>query len=147
MHISTKCSIAVHCLIFICEYGQTTKVTSDLLALSTGINPVTIRNIVSALKKEEILSVKLGTGGTTVNCPLNEITLYRIYKSVEPDFLSKLIGIHNTPSPFCLVGRNIPQVLDTSYGKIRNELRQCLQSITLEQILEDYHNLEQKELQ
>ncbi len=45
MHISTKCSVAVHCLIFVFEYGETQKVTSDLLSLSTGINPVTIRKI------------------------------------------------------------------------------------------------------
>ena len=63
MHISTKCSIAVHCLIFISEYGKTRKVTSKLLSLSTGSNPVTIRNIISSLKKEGILSVKSGTGG------------------------------------------------------------------------------------
>ena len=52
MHISNKCSIAVHCLIFIFEYGTEKKVTSELLSLSTGCNPVTIRNILSALKKD-----------------------------------------------------------------------------------------------
>lgn len=81
MHISTKCSIAIHCLIFINEYGETQKVTSNLLSLSTGSNPVTIRNIISSLKKEGILSVKFGTGGATLNCPLEDITLYRIYYS------------------------------------------------------------------
>ena len=40
MHISNKCSIAVHCLIFIFEYGTEKKVTSELLSLSTGCNPV-----------------------------------------------------------------------------------------------------------
>ena len=62
MHIS-KCSIAVHCLIFINEYGKEKKVTSELLSLSTGCNPVTIRNIISALKKDGIIDVKSGTGG------------------------------------------------------------------------------------
>lgn len=51
MHISTKCSVAIHCLIFIYEYGENKKVTSDILSLSTGSNPVTIRNILSSLKK------------------------------------------------------------------------------------------------
>lgn len=51
MHISTKCSVAIHCLVFIHEYGEKRKVTSELLSLSTGSNPVTIRNILSALKK------------------------------------------------------------------------------------------------
>ena len=141
MHISTKCSIAVHCLVFICDYGQTTRVTSGLLALSTGVNPVVIRNIVSALRKEGILSVKPGTGGTTVCCPLREITLYRIYEAVEPDFLDKLFGIHTAPFPFCLVGQNIHRVLDIPYGKVREDLKKSLQGITLEEMVQNFHNL------
>lgn len=141
MHISTKCSIAVHCLIFISEYGKTRKVTSKLLSLSTGSNPVTIRNIISSLKKEGILSVKSGTGGATLNCLLEEITLYRICHALEPDFLGKLIGIHAAPSPLCLVGKNIHRVLDISYTDIRKDLRNSLQNISMKEILENYHNL------
>ncbi|MDE6232739.1 MAG: Rrf2 family transcriptional regulator [Lachnospiraceae bacterium] len=141
MHISTKCSVAIHCLVFIYEYGECKKVTSELLSLSTGSNPVTIRNILSALKKDGILSIKFGTGGTTINCPLNEITLYRICKAIEPDFLSKLIGIHALPSPLCPVGKNIHNVLDCSYQKIRDDLYDSLQKITMENIIADYHHL------
>lgn len=139
MHISTKCSVAIHCLLFIHEYGGEKKVTSELLSLSTGSNPVTIRNILSALKKEGILSVKFGTGGADIICPLEEITLYRICKAIEPDFLSKLIGVHPMPSPLCPIGRNIHRVLDSSYEKICHDLRKSLEEITLEDIVKDYH--------
>lgn len=145
MHISTKCSIAVHCLIFIYEYGNTTKVTSEILSLSTGINPVTIRNIFSSLKKDGIISIKFGTGGATLNCPLNEITLYRICKTIEPNFISKLIGIHTSPSLLCPIGKNINNVLDNSYQKIKNDLCESLQNITMENIITDYHYLLQNE--
>lgn len=66
MHISTKCSVALHCLIFIYEYGEKTRVTSDLLSKSTGINAATIRNIFRALKKEDIITVKAGTEGRSL---------------------------------------------------------------------------------
>ena len=145
MHISTKCSIAIHCLIFIYEYGDTTKVTSEILSLSTGINPVTIRNIFSSLKKDGIISIKFGTGGATLNCPLNEITLYRICKTIEPNFISKLIGIHTSPSLLCPIGKNINNVLDNSYQKIKNDLCESLQNITMENIIADYHYLLQNE--
>ena len=141
MHISTKCSVAIHCLIFILEYGDTQKVTSGLLSLSTGINPATIRKIVSSLKKDGIISVKFGTGGTTLNCPPNEITLYRICKAIEPDFASKLIGLHPLPSPLCPIGKNIHDVLDCSYQKISNDLCESLKSITLENVISDYHHI------
>ncbi len=140
MHLSTKYSIAVHCLVFIAEYGEKTKVTSELLALSAGCNPVTIRNIISSLKKDGILSVKFGTGGAVINCPLDEITLYRIYSAIEPDFLSKLIGLHPSPSPLCPVGRNIHNILNISYNQVRDDLRRSLQSITMEKIIHEYHN-------
>ena len=45
MRINTKCSVAVHCLLFLHEYGETQRVTSGILALSTGCNPVVIRMI------------------------------------------------------------------------------------------------------
>ncbi len=140
MHLSTKYSIAVHCLIFIYEYGGNKKVTSELLAFSTGSNPVTIRSILSSLKKEGILSVRFGTGGATICCPLKEITLYRIFSAIEPDFPSKLVGIHPAPSPLCPVGKNIHHVLNISYQKVRDDLCRSLQSITLEEIINKYHN-------
>lgn len=138
MHISAKCSVAIHCLIFIYEYGEKQKVTSDLLSLSTGSNPVTIRNIISALKKDGILSVKFGTGGAVLACPLEEITIYRICKAIEPNFISKLFGIHSLPSLLCPIGKNIHNVLDCSYQKIGNDLCNSLESITLKDIISDY---------
>lgn len=140
MHISTKCSVAIHCLIFIYEYGDAKKVTSELLSLSSGTNSVTIRNILSALKKDGIISIKFGTGGATMNCPLNEITLYRICKAIEPDFLTKLFGIHSSPSPFCPVGKKIHNVLDISYQKIQDDLCSSLKSITMEDVIADYRH-------
>lgn len=142
MHISTKCSIAIHCLIFIYEYGEKNKVTSELLSRSTGINPVTIRNIFRALKKEGILSIQPGTGGATLCCPPHEINLYRVCNALEPGFLSKLIGIHSHPSDLCPVGRNILPVLNHSYQKIQEDLRGSLEHITLSSILTDYHHLQ-----
>lgn len=139
MHISTKCSVAIHCLLFVYEYGEKTKVTSELLSRSAGINPVTIRNIMSALKKARIISVKHGTGGTTLNCPPGEISLYHLCKALEPDFLSKLIGVHPAPSSLCPIGQNIHSVLDCSYEKIRHDLKKSLEEITLEKIISDYH--------
>ena len=147
MHISNKCSIAVHCLIFISEYGESNKVTSELLALSSGCNPVTIRNIMSSLKKDGIITVKSGTGGTSLLCPLNEITLFRICKCVEPDTLNKLMGVHQKPSTFCPVGRNIWPVLTMSYQKIRADMEASLQSVSMQDILEDYHRIAAQEKQ
>lgn len=139
MHISTKLSIAIHCLILINEYGDKMKLTSEMMAVSTGCNPVTIRNITSALKKAGILSVKFGTGGTTLNCLPEEIDLYKVYLAIEPNALKKLIGIHAMPSPLCPVGRKINSILKKPYSKICDDLTSSLKSITLEEIISQYH--------
>ncbi len=139
MHISTKLSIAIHCLILVNEFGDKMKLTSEMMAVSTGCNPVTIRSIISALKKAGILSVKFGTGGTTLNCPPEEIDLYKVYMAIEPNALKKIIGIHSMPSPLCPVGKNINKILAKPYRKISADLSASLKSIKLKEITEEYH--------
>lgn len=141
MHISNKCSIAVHCLIFINEYGKENKVTSELLALSTGCNPVTIRNIISAMKKDGIIDVKFGIGGATLAVPIQDISLYRICAAVDPKAIDKMISVHPAPSPFCPVGRNIGDVLDRTYDTLKENLISSMKSITMERIVSDYHTI------
>lgn len=131
MHISTKCSVTLHCLLFIYEYGEKTKVTSKLLSCSTGVNPVTIRNIMSALKKDGIISVKHGTGGATLNCHPGEISLYRLGRALEPDFLSRLMGMHPSPSSLCPVSQNIHTVLPTPYPFLLKSIAHSSFSINL----------------
>lgn len=140
MQISMKCSIAVHCLIFIHEAGGIARVTSTLLAESTGCNPVIIRNIISALKKAGILTVARGTGGAELRIPPSEITLYMIYSALEPKGLSSLIGIHPCEGRKCPVAQNIRQVLQKPYQKIEDSIRHTMESITLESMIEDFHN-------
>ena len=113
--------------------------TSELLSLSTGCNPVTIRNLLSALKKDGILTVKPGTGGAALAVPPEEITLYRICNAVDPGAIDKMVGIHAAPSPFCPVGRNIRAVLDDTYETLRADMVASMKSVTLDQILADYH--------
>lgn len=144
MQISVKCSVAIHCLVFIHEYSSVTKVTSDLLASSTHTNAVTIRNILSALKKDGIVSVKSGTGGAEIILPLEDITIYRICTCVEPDFVQKMIGVHTAPSENCPVGKRIHQVLEVSYEKIREDLCESMRKITLKDVLADYNSLSEK---
>ena len=139
MRISAKCSVAVHCLIFIAEYGESNKVTSELLSRSTGTNPVTIRNILSALKKDGIVSIKPGTGGAALACPPGDVSLYRICQAIEPDFLAKLFGVHPTPSRLCPIGQSIHQVLDASYQKVADEFSNSLRRMTLADMIAEHH--------
>ena len=144
MQISIKCSVAVHCLIFIHEAKGTAKVTSNLLAESTGSNPVVIRNILSALKKAGLITVPRGTGGAELCADPSQITLYQIYSALEPDGVTSIIGIHPCDGRPCPVAQNIRKVLEPPYHKIEDAVKNAMEEITLQSMIDDYHGIVQQ---
>lgn len=139
--VNSRLSIAMHCLVFISEYGEETKVTSTLLSLSTGCNPVVIRNILSALKKAGILSVPQGTGGARLlRCP-QEISLSEVYAAVNDADPPSVFGFHANPSNLCPVGRNIFAVLEKPYHALGDAVLERMRTISLQNILDDYHKI------
>lgn len=147
MQLSMKCSVAVHCLIFIHEAKGIARVTSPLLSESTGCNPVVIRNTISSLKKAGMITVARGTGGAELCMNPAQITLFMIYNAVEPDGLSSLIGIHSCSERACPVAQNIQSVLVTQYQKIIDSIKITMENITLESMIEDFHSkLEENKL-
>lgn len=143
MQLSMKCSIAVHCLIFIQEAQGIAKVTSSLLAESTGSNPVVIRNILSALKKAGLITIPRGTGGAELCADPSQITLYQIYTALEPDGVTSLIGIHPCQGRPCPIAQNISKVLEKPYGEIEDAIRNAMEQITLQSMIDEFHTLSQ----
>lgn len=139
MRINTKCSIALHCLVVIHEFAEKRKVTSELLAKSTGCNAAAIRSILLPLQKEGIISVARGVGGASLNKAPNQLTIWDVYKAVEPDGLEHLIGLHPSPSDQCPVGQQMHAVLKTTYQEIGNSVKENMMGITLQHILDNYH--------
>ena len=144
MQISIKCSVAVHCLIFIHEAKGIAKVTSNLLAQSTGSNPVVIRSILSALKKAGLIAVPRGTGGAELCADPSQITLYQIYSALEPDGVTSIIGIHPCDGRPCPVTQNIRKVLEPPYHKIENAVKTAMEEITLQSMIDDFHKFVQQ---
>lgn len=140
MRLSARCSVALHCLIFISEYENQTKVTSELLAKSTGCNSAAIRSILNALKKAGLIHIFRGVGGAHLAQSPCQITLWDIYHALEPDGLKNFIGLHQNPSQKCPVGRSIESVLDKPYQEISIAVQQTMSGITLQQLLDDYHS-------
>lgn len=144
MQISMKCSVAVHCLIFIHEAKGIAKVTSNLLAESTGSNPVVIRNILSALKKAGLITVPRGTGGAELCVDPSQITLYQIYSALEPNGVTSIIGIHPCDGRPCPVAQNIRNVLKTPYHKIEDAVKKAMEEVTLQSMIDDFHGMVQQ---
>ncbi len=139
MRLNTKCSIAIHALILISEFGSTEKMTSEMLAKSIGCHSSAIRCILNALQKSGLISITRGVGGAHLDKTPEEITLWEIYSALEPDGLNHIIGIHPNPSRLCPVGNHIEAVLSEPYGEIADAVQHTMQTITLSRILDRYH--------
>ena len=132
MQISSRFTIAMHMLACMDVFKEEYKITSDFLASSINVNPVIIRKILSQLKDAGLIEVKRGTGGAVIAKPLEEITFFDVYRSVDCVEENKLFHFHENPSPDCPVGRNIHNVLDDKLARIQAAMEQELKSITLD---------------
>lgn len=147
MQISSRFTIATHTLIIIALESQDTKVTSDFIAGSVGVNPVIIRKTLSQLKKAGLISVARGTGGTEIVKPLEDITLLDVYQAVESLGKSgQLFSFHDNPNPNCSIGNNIHNVLDQKLVDVQLAMEAELSKTTLAQVVADAEYYMEKQI-
>ena len=115
--------------------------TSELLAKSTGCNSAAIRSILNTLQKANIISVVRGVGGAHLQCIPSELTLWEVYHALEPEGLEHFIGLHPNPSDQCPVGSRIESVLKEPYRKIGQAVKQQMENITLQHLLDHYNTI------
>ncbi|WP_297714101.1 Rrf2 family transcriptional regulator [Clostridium sp.] len=138
MKINTQCSLAIHILISIAMFSDKVKVTSKIIANSTGTNPVIIRNIFGSLKKAGIIKIRQGCSGAELAMNPSEITIFDVYNAVDPKSLENLIGVHENPSPECPVGCKIYDVLEEPYNAVREGIKEIMSKYTLEDLIAKY---------
>ncbi len=141
MQITSKFTVAVHILACIDIFGRDMRVTSDFLSGSTGVNAVIIRNVLAQLKAAGIVSTRQGSGGAHLAKPLNEVTLYDIYKATNCVDDDGLFHFHENPNAQCPVGKNIHMVMDNRIAAAQKAMEQELKKTTLSQIIADTRNL------
>lgn len=145
MQISSRFTIAVHIFACIAAFEEEFKITSDFLAASVNVNPVIIRKLLSQLKSAGLITVKRGTGGTTIAKELDEISFLDIYHAVECVENGELFHFHENPNQKCPVGRNIHNVLDDKLEQVQNALENELKNITLNDVIRDTQYYIEKE--
>lgn len=140
MQVGVRCSVAVHCLIFITghELEERGKVTSSMLAESTGCNPAMVRSVLSALAKAGIIETRRGVGGSVLARKPTEVTLLDIFNAVDPTGLDHLIGVQDCDGLSCPVARNIRATLAEPYARIIAAVRDTMASITLADLLDEF---------
>lgn len=138
MQIPSRFTIATHMLIIIALKGKESKVTSDFLAASVGVNPVIIRKTLSQLKNADLISVARGTGGTEIVKDLKDISLLDVYQAVEClGKTGQLFSFHDNPNLNCPVGAHIHDVLDQKLDDIQKAMEKQLSRTSLAQVVAD----------
>ncbi|WP_157150663.1 Rrf2 family transcriptional regulator [Brachyspira sp. SAP_772] len=136
MKISSRFTIAVHTLVCI-VYFKDEKMTSNLIAGSVNVNPVIIRNILIQLQKADIITVKRGTGGVSLNRKIEDITLLDIFNAVESLDDDNLFSFHENPNKKCPVGKKITSSLRPKLEIVQKAMEDKLKHITLKDVLND----------
>lgn len=136
MKITSRFTVAVHTLLVIYNFSQTTKVTSDFIAASVQVNPVVIRRTLLSLKAAGMVDVKAGSGGASIVKDLGDITLYDVYKAVD-SMDGDMFHFHENPNPACPVGRNIHAVLDAHLADAQAAMENELKKVTLLDLTKD----------
>lgn len=139
MQFSSRLPVAVHILLAIVEFEGKEKTTSTFLAGSVNVNPVIIRNTLGQLKTAGLVTVKAGEGGASLAKDPKDITLLDIFNAVEKK--EALFHFHENPNPECPVGKNVHAVLDRRLFSIQEAMRKQMESITLQDLINDMNGL------
>ena len=134
MKISSRFTVAVHILSLV-AIERNELCTSEWIAESVNTNPVVIRRVIGKLRDAELVQVRRGVGGATLQKPLNEISLLDVYRAVEVVEEGELFQMHENPNPNCPVGANIEAVLELVLLRAQEAMESVLRDITMEELV------------
>ena len=137
MQISSRFTIAAHIFSCIGHFGMSSRITSDFLASSIGVNPVIVRQILSKLHAAGLIDVARGTGGITLRKAPSGISFLDIFNALGLIEDGKLFHFHEKPCPKCPVGANIHAVLDGRLAGVQKAMEAELSKSTVQDIFDD----------
>ena len=136
MKISVRFTAAVHTILCIQYFEKDSRVTSDFISASTGVNAVIIRKILLQLQKAGLVETAAGVGGSHLAKKPDEITLLSIYKAInEGEEEREVFNFHPNPNQKCPVGKNIHLLLDPVLESAQNAMEEELQKTTIADLL------------
>ena len=135
MQFSSRFTIAVHILVCTAVFQDKQKVTSNFLAGSIQVNPVTVRSVLGRLSEAGPVETRAGVGGTFLARDAGDITLLDIFRAVEKE--EALFRFHENPDPHCPVGRNIHSVLDGRINEIQLSMEKAMSGTDLARLVRE----------
>ena len=128
--VATRFAVAVHVLMLLAVRGEA-PATSLFLARSVNTNPVVVRRITRLLARAGLIWVRRGPGGAELLRAPEAISLYDVWRAVNPGPCRPLLPLHGQPDLNCPVGSSVHAVLGQAFGAAETALQEALGRTTL----------------
>lgn len=137
MQITNKFTIGVHIICAVEYFRKDREVTSSLLSLSTGANPVTVRTVISELREAGLLDVSQGKTGIGLKKDIKDISMLDVFNAVDGHNKDGLFHFHDNPNINCPVGKNIHKALDNKLLQIQDSMNSQMNKIKIGDVYND----------
>lgn len=135
MKYSTRLSDAAHIMAFIALHSSE-NLSSAAIARSIKTNPAYVRQLMSALRQDGLITTVKGHPNAALAKAPGQINLLEIYRAVWGD--EPLIHEDTHTNPECGIGMNIQFVLRDCYDVVQKEAEDAMRAISLQEILNRY---------
>ncbi|WP_455537711.1 Rrf2 family transcriptional regulator [Terrisporobacter sp.] len=136
MKYSSKLSDAVHILVLI-ALNPLDNLSSSTIAKSIHTNPAFVRQLMSLMRKAELISSVHGHAMPSLTRNPADISLLDVYKAVEGN--KPLLHLDTHTNPECGVGVNIQYSLQDYYNEIQEIAEKKMKQITLDDVIQNFH--------
>ncbi|MCD9020356.1 Rrf2 family transcriptional regulator [Cohnella silvisoli] len=136
MGINSRLSVGIHILALL-EINKQGVNTSEYLASSINTNPTVVRKITGLLRNAGLVEVHPGVAGAKPAKEISEITLFDVYRAVNPDHEKELFSMHDSPNPMCPVGKNIQGSVEPHFKNAQRALEKELEKVTISDVVKN----------
>lgn len=135
MPSNSRPAVGIHCLIYLAQAAPELR-SSAQIAESLDSNPVLVRRILGNLRAQGLAwAVEGAGGGWQLSRPAAEITLGDVHRAMTEG--EPVIPPHaHSPSQACVIGRNLPAILETEFAAAQRALEARLDQTTIADLLD-----------
>ncbi len=129
--------MAVHALLFVAVMSPSQRVTSALVAQSSGTSAAVIRNIFLDLSRCGMIIASAGkNGGVRLGREPKDITLWEIYEAVETNEVEEIFKMYKGNCQ-CPIGKNFYQILYPHMESAMDAMKADMETVTIETLMSE----------
>jgi DNA-binding IscR family transcriptional regulator len=135
MRIGSQYTVGIHTLLVVAFFNED-KITSEIMAISIGCNPVIVRNVFTKLSRAGLLKPGMGKARTELGRPAEEITLYDVFAAVDADDTDEIFRMYPVNTR-CPVGGEMHDLLSSRFDSAVGAMMDQLSKTTIADLVSE----------